>query len=147
LPKPSTQEWLDKAREDEEVVTLIIVNGGPWSMAAYHIQQAIEKYLKALLVERDFAPPKIHGLGQLLDLIPGGPAPRDVEEATIMTTSFGWMTRYPGSPPLDEPQVQSATKSLRDVKDWVLTELLAPYSEQTLTEKAHKQNQDPKEKG
>lgn len=74
MPSNATQQWLVRALEDEAVVALIQDNGGPWSMAAYHVQQAAEKYIKAALIEAGVAPPKSHDLPQLLTLYPG-PSP------------------------------------------------------------------------
>lgn len=44
--------WLAKAQEDEVVVALICAAKGPWNIAAYHVQQAAEKRIKACLVEQ-----------------------------------------------------------------------------------------------
>lgn len=100
---------------------LITANAGPWSMAAYHIQQAIEKYLKALLVDQGTAPPKIHALPQLLNLLTGAAIPPDVLAAANMTSAFAWQTRYPGAPPLVEADIVLAIKDLETIKKWVLS--------------------------
>ncbi|MDR3689896.1 MAG: HEPN domain-containing protein [Fimbriimonas sp.] len=74
MPSIDAQRWVEKAVEDEDVVALIRTNRGPWSIAAYHIQQAAEKYIKAVLVEAGIAPPKTHDLPQLISLVPNGTA-------------------------------------------------------------------------
>ena len=123
MPNAVAQQWISKAKEDEQVVVLVKANKGPWGMAAYHIQQAAEKYLKALLVENGIAPPKIHGLPQLLDLIPGHPHPKAVEVAASMTSSFAWITRYPGAPPVAESNVLQAEQDLSTIRIWVLSKM------------------------
>jgi HEPN domain-containing protein len=50
MPSDAVRVWLEKAEEDERVVDLITQAGGPWNAAAYHVQQAAEKRIKATLV-------------------------------------------------------------------------------------------------
>lgn len=98
MPSSAAQGWLDKAAEDEAVIALVRAAGGPWSMAAYHVQQAAEKYIKAALVEVGIAPPKSHDLSNLLTLHPKGTANPAVLTAAAMTSAFAWLTRYPEPP-------------------------------------------------
>jgi HEPN domain-containing protein len=125
LPSVAAQHWIDKAQEDEQVIALVVVNRGPWNMAAYHVQQAIEKYIKALLVERGTAPPKSHSLPQLLGLLVGLTVPAEVLAAANMTSAFAWQTRYPGAPPLAEADVVQATNDLATIKTWVISAMSA----------------------
>ena len=48
MPPGAVQAWLEKADEDVSVFNLIRAAGGPWSQAAYHLQQAAEKLVKAV---------------------------------------------------------------------------------------------------
>jgi HEPN domain-containing protein len=84
MPSSATRQWLDKASEDEAVAALLRTHGGPWSVAAYHVQQAAEKSVKAALVEAGVAPPKTHDLQQLLGLHPGAAAGPLVQQAAAM---------------------------------------------------------------
>lgn len=92
-------------------------------MAAYHVQQAAEKLIKAVLVDAGVAPPKSHDLTHLLGLHPGTPAPTAVQSAAAMTSAYAWLTRYPGAPPIDEHHVQQAQAYLRDIEQWARGEL------------------------
>jgi HEPN domain-containing protein len=120
LPSAAAQLWLDKALEDEQVVRLVRANGGPWSMAANHVQQAAEKYLKALLVERGVAPRKTHDLEQLIALIPGTSPDSFILAAAAMTSSYAWVTRYPGGAAFGETDIDQAVRDLLAIKNWVL---------------------------
>ena len=51
--KPVTQEWLNRAKDDLDVVTEIIEIAHLTNIAAFHCQQAIEKSFKAILEEQD----------------------------------------------------------------------------------------------
>jgi HEPN domain-containing protein len=63
------EEWLERARHDVETAQLLIDGEGYTDAIAYHIQQAIEKYLKGLLVYHEEKPPRVHELEHLLSLV------------------------------------------------------------------------------
>jgi HEPN domain-containing protein len=121
LASQLVQDWLDKAAEDEQAVGLISANKGPWSIAAYHIQQAAEKYVKALLIHHAIAPPKTHSIPSLLALLPNHSVPASVSSAAAAVSSFAWITRYPGVPPSTEADVIQANNDLEQVRSWVLS--------------------------
>lgn len=62
--KPATKAWIRKAEGDYETTLreLHARRRPNYDAACFHAQQAIEKYLKALLTERGRAFPKIHDL-------------------------------------------------------------------------------------
>ncbi len=121
MPNLNAQMWLDKAHEDEQIVVLVRKNGGPWNMAAYHIQQASEKYIKATLVQKGIAPIRSHDLEQLISLIPEVTASESVLAAAGMTSSYAWVTRYPGGAAFTQSDIDVAEKDLQTIKDWVLS--------------------------
>ena len=121
MPTNAAHEWLQKAAEDEKVVSILKGAGGPWSIAAYHVQQAAEKFIKAALVEAGVAPPKTHDLPQLLGLYSGAPPSAEVETAAAMISAYAWLTRYPGAPPIDKQAVEKAESDLALVKMWALS--------------------------
>lgn len=61
--------WLDKAREDLQAARLLAGAGGAASIACFHCQQAVEKYLKACLVACDLEVPRTHDLEDLASRI------------------------------------------------------------------------------
>lgn len=129
MPDSGIQAWLERAVEDEQVVAILKAAGGPWGIAAYHVQQAAGKRIKAALVSAGVAPPKTHDLPQLLSLLPGSTIPEDVELAAAMTSAFAWLTRYPGAPPMDEELVAEAERHLGTIREWTTSVIVASSSE------------------
>ncbi len=121
MPDKATQAWSDKAAEDEQVVAAIRRAGGPWSAAAYHVQQAAEKYIKAALVQSGIAPPRTHDLPDLLDKFTLAPIPFEVGQAADALTIYAWLTRYPGGPPVAEADLNAAEIDLAVLKAWALS--------------------------
>ena len=69
--KKQAEEWFERGRHDIETAQLLYDERGYTDSIAYHIQQAIEKYLKGYLVLHGKKPPKIHELDTLLNHILG----------------------------------------------------------------------------
>ena len=65
--KKQAQEWFERGRHDLETAQLLYDERGYTDSIAYHIQQAVEKYLKGYLVLHGKKPPKIHELDTLLN--------------------------------------------------------------------------------
>lgn len=67
---PDVQGWIDKAEGDLRAARLLAGAAPPEpDAAAFHSQQASEKYLKAFLVFLRVDPPRTHNLLSLLDLL------------------------------------------------------------------------------
>ncbi len=67
---PDVQEWIDKAESDLRAARILIAAVPPEpNAAAFHSQQAAEKYLKAVLVFFRVEPPRTHNLLTVLDLL------------------------------------------------------------------------------
>jgi len=67
--KQAVIEWFERGDHDIETAQLLYVEEGYPDVIAYHIQQAIEKYLKGYLVLKGQRPPWVHGLDTLLNLV------------------------------------------------------------------------------
>jgi len=95
------RQWLTKADQDLAVAAHLLSEEAPFlTAAAFHAQQAAEKYLKALLVRHQVEFPKTHDLGELLDLL----ATADAALAQQLRAAEGLNpyavdTRYPGDCP------------------------------------------------
>jgi HEPN domain-containing protein len=98
--REQVQEWLAHARQDSEAAALIMRDRGPAGAAAMHIQQAIEKHLKALVVSHDEAPRRTHNLAVLLDEA-AQHAPRLSEHQDLCerATRYYATHRCPAGPP------------------------------------------------
>jgi HEPN domain-containing protein len=68
------RQWVRKAEHDLEATRriLAIEEGCPYDTACFHCQQAIEKYLKALLTLLGIQAPRTHDLETLAALLPSG---------------------------------------------------------------------------
>src|SRR4030043_1232576 len=69
--KMQAEEWFERGLHDIETAQLLYDERGYTDSIAYHIQQAIEKYLKGYLVLHGKKPPRIHELDTLLNHIAG----------------------------------------------------------------------------
>ena len=67
--KKQAGECFERGRHDIETAQLLYEERGHTDSIAYHIQQALEKYLKGYLVVHGKKPPKIHELDTLLNRI------------------------------------------------------------------------------
>ena len=67
--KKQAEEWFERGLHDIETAQLLYDEQGYTDSIAYHIQQAIEKYLKGYLVFNGMKPPRIHELDTLLNHI------------------------------------------------------------------------------
>jgi HEPN domain-containing protein len=63
------EEWFERGQREIETAQLVYEQRGHTDAIAYHIQQAIEKYLKGYLVLHGRKPPKTHELDALLSHI------------------------------------------------------------------------------
>lgn len=124
------RQWLGRAFEDLSVARLLIESKAPWhAAAAFHSQQAAEKFLKALLVHNQIEFPKTHNIGELITLTgkidPGLPA--ELSAARDLTP-YGVDFRYPGDLP-DVAQTEAADAlSHADMVQQVVARFLPPVS-------------------
>jgi HEPN domain-containing protein len=68
------RRWIDKAEHDLEAATRILAveEGCPYDTVCFHCQQAVEKYLKALLTLAGVHAPRTHNVEVLHSLLPEG---------------------------------------------------------------------------
>jgi HEPN domain-containing protein len=94
--KPGTREWLDAADADLQSAELLAAHGGPPSVICFHCQQAVEKWLKALIEERVGRPPRVHALPQLLsDCQRFEPTVSTLLPAAVTLNPYAVEVRYP----------------------------------------------------
>lgn len=109
------RQWLKKAEEDFGVADLLISESTPYlSAAGFHLQQATEKFLKALLVHHQVEFPRTHDLGKLLDLLEPVEAALTKELAHIIALDpYSVQARYPDDLPAVSPQGSIAPRCRR----------------------------------
>lgn len=116
--KQLAKEWLNKADEDFRVAERELAAEPPaFSAVCFHAQQAVEKAMKALLVDLGVDFPRTHDLKFLLDLIKSKtPVFNDLEEALVNLSVSAVEVRYPGSKP-DRQLAEKAVDVMREFFD------------------------------
>lgn len=119
------QEWMHKAESDLRAAEhLLNLEQEDYFTAAFHAQQAAEKFLKAFLVRHQILFGKTHDIRELLDLAgkPDAPLRREVASAETLTP-FGVEFRYPGGQVADLKTAQQAVAEARRLRAKVLEHL------------------------
>ncbi|MGD0090400.1 MAG: HEPN domain-containing protein [Planctomycetota bacterium] len=97
--KAMTREWVDKAEADYAAALLLRSSRKKHSrdIVCFHLQQRVEKYLKARLDEENISFPKTHDLERLLDLA-GAVQPEwaSLRPSMEALTDYAVEARYPG---------------------------------------------------
>ncbi|NMC66993.1 MAG: HEPN domain-containing protein [Spirochaetales bacterium] len=96
--KKITQEWLNKAYKDLLVAKREIKSENTvYDAVCFHSQQAVKKYLKALLQENEVYFEKTHDLDLLLEKCKDFvPEIIQLKEKIIELSSYAVEVRYPG---------------------------------------------------
>jgi HEPN domain-containing protein len=95
--KKLTAQWVQKAESDFSAARKLLRDRTLADQVCFHCQQAIEKYLKALLQETGKPIQRTHDITVLLDqLIPGDPSLRSLRRGTKTLTRYAVEYRYPG---------------------------------------------------
>ncbi len=113
------REWVIKAENDLKtaVQTLKLGSKCPTDTVAFHAQQCAEKYLKALLVLRSTAFPRIHDLEALVRLTPSGVLANWPLEEQRRLTAYATLTRCPGDyEPISSSEARQAVRIARRVR-------------------------------
>jgi HEPN domain-containing protein/predicted nucleotidyltransferase len=110
----ATAAWVAEA-QDELESGLILMERGKYRAASLHSQQAAEKALKALLLERGKRPPRTHDLIDLLNAVreEGWQLRLETDEAIFLNSIY--RGRYPteeGLLPYGEPSQSDAARAI-----------------------------------
>lgn len=119
------QGWLRKAAGDLQAAErLVDVRQDDYFTAAFHAQQAVEKFLKAFLVRHQIPFPKTHDIQDLLQLAARADPTLERElSSAAMVTPFGVEFRYPGDETADCDTAQQALDEAKRVQAGVLSRL------------------------
>lgn len=119
-PPEDPREWLNRARSN-------LVLARAWSADVYledlcfNAQQAVEKAIKALLIQHNIEFPYVHDLSRLLTVLEkaGQEIPESIKQAERLTR-FAVFSRYPGiSPPVTQEEYKEAVLLAEEVIRWV----------------------------
>jgi HEPN domain-containing protein len=115
-----SSEWLSIARKDWGRIHLMLANGDA-DAAALFLQQSVEKYLKAFLLEHGWKLRKIHELDALLDhAAKYKPELENFRDFCERVSGYYFAERYP---PLGESglRAEDVNKALNEAKKFVKT--------------------------
>jgi HEPN domain-containing protein len=110
-------EWIRKAEGDARVAEreAAVTSNPNYDAVCFHVQQAIEKYMKAILQEEEIPFQKTHDLGVLLDLLIGIHPDWDrYRKDLIWLSFFAVEIRYPG----EEAVHEDAEKAIGILRRW-----------------------------
>lgn len=115
--------WLQLADEDFRLAehSFIMSSPVPYRLIAYHCQQSVEKYLKAVLVFLNIEFPYTHNIERLLELLPSElERPISLEQAGMLT-DFAVAKRYPDYyEQITKEEALRAFETVKKIKDFVL---------------------------
>jgi len=114
--------WLKRARSNLERAKIGKISQGIlYEDLCFDAQQAVEKSLKAILINLNQYFPNTHSIGILLKLIEeaGVEIPKNINQAKLLT-SYAVDARYPGDyEPVSKEEYKEALKIAEDVFKWL----------------------------
>ena len=113
-----TQEWVEKAEGDfatlqREIRARRLPN---YDAACFHVQQCLEKYLKARINEVGFVINRTHDLSDLLDdILQAEPSWASLRTVLDGLTKYAVLYRYPGYDAA-KTETKDAIKNCREIR-------------------------------
>lgn len=122
FPKEYTKELLRIAQGDlDSAVELSNAKSGRPENVIFMVQQAVEKYIKAVLVHLEIAFPLLHDLGVLVALLPDDKMPAEGFELMELNP-FASVRRYhEGDVPLTKEEIEASLKVAQNIANWAKT--------------------------
>jgi len=121
------REWTSKADEDFEFARINLDEGKNfYAQICFHLQQAVEKYLKAFIIALDLEFRRVHDLGLLLKICSAkDPSFEDLREDCEFLTAYYVDTRYPVHWPtkFSKEEAQKALRSADHIRIFVREKL------------------------
>jgi len=120
FPPDDPQEWLSRARSNLQQARAEL-EGVYLEDLCFDAQQAAEKAIKAVLIDRKVAFPYVHDLARLLTLVEqaGQVVPKEVKQAAKLSR-YAVATRYPGvTEPVSKEDHREAVSIAEAVVRWV----------------------------
>ncbi|MFB0559679.1 MAG: HEPN domain-containing protein [Candidatus Lokiarchaeia archaeon] len=109
------QDWFKKGEADIQTVEILITHGGDPEIAASHLQQALEKYLKVYLLSKGWQLQRIHDLAILLDeAVKFKPEFEQFRDFLEEVTAYYFQSRYPFQ--VEGPEKEEVEKALAQTK-------------------------------
>jgi HEPN domain-containing protein len=116
------RQWAAKAEGDlkNAAHTVRLQKDCPTDTVCFHVQQCVEKYLKALLVLNGVEFTRTHQISSLLALVPAQMRPTLSQAEQDRLTEYAVTTRYPGDyDPISREEALDAVRLARRVRNQV----------------------------
>lgn len=104
------REWIEKAEGDARTAEreACVTDGPNWDAVCFHAQQAVEKYLKAVLQKEGIPSSKTHDLAILAGLLrPTYPEWATWSDSLRKVSLYATAFRYPGETASKEDAIQA----------------------------------------
>ena len=127
MDKELVTEWFRFADMDLDIAenSLKTMHPAPLEIICYHCQQAVEKFIKGLIIAFDNEPEKTHDLLKIIAVLKKYvDFPTELEGFAEILTLYGVRTRYPNAIFVDEDQTKIAISQANKIKQWANTILL-----------------------
>jgi len=120
-PKAEIEEWLLKADQDWRTFLLILDNNRDLpTPALFHLQQAVEKWLKAVCLRQGKPVARTHDLGRLMT-VAAVKFPDPLHLTCLELNVFAVETRYPGDLfPISDADLNRFLEHGRKIRDQLL---------------------------
>ena len=115
-------QWVLKAESDLKTAALLlrVRRDCPTDIVCFHVQQCVEKYLKAMLVLNAIEFPRTHQISLLLALVPAQVRPVLTPQEQDRLTEYAVTTRYPGDyDPISREEARQAVQTARRLRNQV----------------------------
>lgn len=117
MSEADIKEWIRLANHDSDTVDVLIKEKGHADIIIYHIHQAIEKLLKALLIKSNKKIEKIHFLDRLLaDLIQDHPMLEEIKTDILEINLYLPKLRYPYGDALKFEEAELIYRKFNNIK-------------------------------
>jgi HEPN domain-containing protein len=114
--------WLSNAQADLALAKVTLPPGGLYEHLCFHAQQAVEKALKAVLLELKIPFPYTHNIQALLNLLPVHVKNLSELDECALLSPYAVITRYPGEfEPVSEADYRDAVRIAENVVMWALS--------------------------
>ncbi len=125
----SPHTWLGNTDEDSRAARgLLDLSPPAVGPACFHIQQAIEKALKALVIAKKLPMPLTHNISHLIQHRQPEPTLDRLRAKLALTTEYAVQLRYPGATTPDSQEVQASLAAMQELFDWVQQQIDPPPS-------------------
>lgn len=123
MPSEIVSEWIQKADEDFGFAEVGLKHSDFFAQVCFHLQQAAEKYLKAVIIANDLEFRPVHDLQELIMIIKDKlPQVEDIAEDCTYLNPYYVDTRYPVHWPsdYDRSTAEAAVEAVNSIKIWVM---------------------------